>query len=148
MTLVGFEWGPWWAAGCCQMCLASQPGPSNTCRSSLAAAGTLHRQDSSKHPHGETLGRHSQPQGRTTAEAKSPPLLEPADSTIHPQHPKLPSGHPWFRVRDWNHTGFDVTGSIFWHCTHLSTSASVNLLKEVKVLPRELKADHTWTSTI
>lgn len=68
--------------------------------------------------------------------------LQTAASTTSSQNcPQCTPGLEW---------GTEITqmGSVFWHCIHIYSSASVNLLKEVKVLPRKLKADHAWTSTI
>lgn len=81
-----------------QMCLASHPGHPNICSRHTAHTGLT------KLPHGETLGKHSQPHGRRTAGAASPPLLEPGARSSPHREPKLPPVPPCFRVRNPNHT--------------------------------------------
>lgn len=70
---------------------------------SPTSAGLQQVHSPGRKPHGEALGKHSQPHGRTAAENKSPALLEPAGSTIHHKQPEL----PWLQL--WAEPGTEIT---------------------------------------
>lgn len=136
---VGFGPGPWWAVTTWPAVPASTPGNSNICRTSLAVMQMLCKRDCSKHP---TAPRWELAQRVTGGQAAGEELkpkdhlsLEPADKAICNKQPKLCITY-W----DW---GTEITqiGRVFWRCVRIYTSASVNLLKEVKVLPRKFKAN-------
>lgn len=86
----------------------------------------------------EQIVTDSQMAGQQLKKPKDPLSLDHAGKTIYNKQPKL---HWCISYLEW---GTEITeiGSVFWHCIRLYTSASVNLLKEVKVLCRKLKANH------
>ena len=142
MTSLGFGRGPWWAVATLPDVPSIQPSrhkhlPDQPSRSTHSLPAQP--QQTALLPQGETLAKLLQAakwqDSSWSQETFSPWSLQTRPSMINSQNcPQCVSSVE---------QGIETTqsGSVSWHCIRIYTSASLNLLKEVTVLPRKLKAN-------